>query len=349
MHTRERLILLACAAALGCLLVQQALIVNLREELRQATHKLAASRAVNRRQEEPGAPRPVHAGPSVGESDETRQLAEARKRIEQLRGEVAALRAATSKNGAADEEEPFGNDSDTGPTLAEFRNSLNEVTGLGIAAFSSPKTAELVKKARILGQEAIVEIGAVLLESQDATARFAAAAILEKLGDPAAIAVLSQSLGTESDRLVRRMASHAIALIGDEAGIAALQKLDDDSDIGVRINAAFGLAKVKAPGGLKAYQSFYDSPDTDEFLKVAMLGGFTLLKDPDAVPFLERVYFKSDDLKTKIIVVAALGETPGEQSADLLTRIIASEPEDSVFEAAQKAYKASTGLDPQEP
>jgi len=210
-------------------------------------------------------------------------------------------------------------------------------------------TIALVAAISILGArrrstaDAIAELERLLLESVDATRRFAAAAIFEKLADPAAIPALAVAIENDTDTLVRRMASHAVAFIEDESGIPILQKALGDPEIGVRINSAFGLAKIKAPGGLEAYQAIYDDPTTDSFMKTAILGGYTLFRDPAAVPFLDRVYSESEELRTKLVVVMALGNTPGDESAQLLEKIILTEPEESVLDAAMKAYKECTG------
>ena len=230
------------------------------------------------------------------------------------------------------------------PSVEEFANLLNEVADLGMAAYSSPKSARLVEVAKLIGDEAIVELGALLLESKDASKRFCRRRhSRESLPIPPPSGYWDNRWRVKPTGLCAGMASHAIALIGDSSGVPILTKLDSDPDIGVRVNAAFGLAAANAPGGLAAYQSFYDAPDTDGFIKTALLGGFIMLKSPEAVPFLDRVYFAADDLKTKLIVVTVLGKTPGEGAANLLERIFATEPEDSVFDAAKAAYRETTG------
>ena len=76
--------------------------------------------------------------------------------------------------------------------------------------------------------------------------RFLAAALLEKVGDPAALSALGATLKNDPDLMVRRMASHAAALIGTDAAADVLRPaMANDEDWGVRVNSGYGLAKLK--------------------------------------------------------------------------------------------------------
>jgi len=340
-NTRERLLALACAASIGAIAVQQTRIYLLKNELQAELSQT-------------GKATPKVAGGATGDNTiarlqadliaETAARVEAERERDLLSSQVPDATAHTDPiEGTRDASAP---PPPPPPTIEQFRTSLKELTDLGIGVYKSKKTGRLIKDAEAIGDEAVIEIGVLLLEGRDASQRFAAALLLGKISDPVAVELLSQSLDKETDRLVRRMASHALAGIGDERAVPTLQKLSDDPDVGVRINAAFGLADAEVEGGLQAYQGLYDSDETDGFMKTALLGGFIKLKSPQAVPFLERVYFESNDLKGKFIVITALGETQTAESADLLERIIATEPEDSVFDAAKAAHKKATGNAP---
>ncbi len=98
----------------------------------------------------------------------------------------------------------------------------------------------------------------------DEGARSGAADALGKIGDPAAIDTLIQSMHTDSPH-VRRVAIGAIALIANVSGEQALEEAlsspDDDKE--ARAQAAAGLGKIGTPTAINVLVKTLEDPDQD--------------------------------------------------------------------------------------
>ena len=112
---------------------------------------------------------------------------------------------------------------DEKPASPEIKDLFAKLAEQGLAAFSSPKMKEFIDAVKAGGRPALDFRTNVLRTSKSATERFMAAAVLEGVGDPAAVDALAFALKGDGDDMVRRMASHAIALIGTDAHDSAAE------------------------------------------------------------------------------------------------------------------------------
>ena len=98
----------------------------------------------------------------------------------------------------------------------------------------------------------------------DEGARSGAADALGKVGDPAAVATLIQSMHVDTPH-VRRVAIGAIALIASASGEASLEEAltspDDDKE--ARAQAAAGLGKIGTPTAIDVLVKTLQDPDQD--------------------------------------------------------------------------------------
>src|SRR5258706_315188 len=103
----------------------------------------------------------------------------------------------------------------------------------------------VVAVAPLPGRPAIEFLANLVKPAASATDRFLAAALLEGAGDASAVESLAFALKSDKDDMVRRMASHAIAVLGDPAGESPLRAATaDDTDWGGPVNPAYELANL---------------------------------------------------------------------------------------------------------
>ena len=176
---------------------------------------------------------------------------------------------------------------------------------------------------------------------QDSTStqdRFLLVALLESIGDPAALPVLDTILKNDPDLLVRRMASHAAALIGSDAAMDVLRPaMTNDEDWGVRVNSAYGLAKLKQQDGLDTLQQFYTSADTPAEYRLAILAGLADVAAPTTGPLFRQILADTTDAGYVLIAIGALEKMKDAQALPTLQSIATSTKSDTIRQAAQRA------------
>lgn len=157
----------------------------------------------------------------------------------------------------------------------------------------------------------------------------------------AAIPVLAEALRMDSDELVRRMASHALALIGTEAAEGALRTaVTGDADWGVRVNAAYGLGKMKREDGVRELERSYLSSETPTEYRLAILGGLADVAAPSSVPIFQRILQDTKDAGYLLLAVMGLEKVRDPASRPDLERLAANEAmSKSIREAARKALE----------
>jgi HEAT repeat protein len=212
----------------------------------------------------------------------------------------------------------------------------------GMDALRDPDFKQLAQDLKKAGPKAMEDLAKRLLNAESATERFLAGALIETMGDAAAIPFLSESLGKDEDLLVRRMTSHALAVIGTEPALGALRAaMAGDSDWGVRVNSAYGVAKQGQPDGLKLLEEAYTSSSTPAEYKLAVYGGLADVAAPSSAPIFRKVLSESTDLTYLILSIRAVEKMKDLESVSSLNRIAgdAKYPA-NVREAAKKAADA---------
>jgi HEAT repeat protein len=138
------------------------------------------------------------------------------------------------------------------------------------------------------------------------------------------------------------MSSHAIALIENEAGLPSLRAaMSADSDWGVRVNAAYGVAKQGHADGLKALEDAYKSDSTPAEYRLAVLGGLADVASPSSAPIFRKVLAESTDLTYLYFAIGAVEKLKDASFIPELNRIISdAKYPANVREMAKKAADA---------
>jgi hypothetical protein len=223
------------------------------------------------------------------------------------------------------------------PNIAALFMKLSK---MGFSAFNSKEMGELLEALRKAGKDGLDFAIDRLLKAPTANERFLAGAFLESLKDPAALPALAQALSKDTDGLVRRMASHAMAVIGTDAALDGLRTaMQTDKDWGVRANSAYGLAKLGQEDGLKILEGFYTSPDSTKEQKMAAFGGLADVAHPTSAP-LFRELLTSTEMSYLLVAIKTLEKMKDTASLPELQKLANSAEEESVREAAAKAIEA---------
>lgn len=261
--------------------------------------------------------------------EENRRLA---REVEQLKVEKPAPPKA--KEEKAPEPVPAPAAPDLKPRFAKLVES-------GLAAFQSPDFGELLKTVKDTGKPAVEFLMDVLRSSASATERFLAAALLEGTADAAAIPALAEALKGDKDDIVRRMASHALAVLVAPAAEGPLRAAaTGDADWGVRLNSAYGLAKLKHDDGLRILQQGYESSDTPSEYRFGILGGLADVAAPATAPLFRKILGDSQDATYLLLAIHALEKMKDAGSLPALQQLVASAQPELVKQAATKAIEA---------
>jgi hypothetical protein len=220
----------------------------------------------------------------------------------------------------------------------DFKTSFAALSKKGLAGYRSKEMGELTDAVRASGTSGTRMVIEQLQSSTSPQDRFLLVALLESLGDPSALPALDTTLKTESDLMVRRMASHAAAVIGSDAAVDVLRPaMLNDEDWGVRVNSAYGLAKLKQPDGLEALQKFYASTETPAEYRLSILGGLADVAAPSTGPLFRQILADTTDAGYVLVAIGALEKMKDTQALPDLQRIAASSKSDMIRQAAQRA------------
>jgi hypothetical protein len=214
----------------------------------------------------------------------------------------------------------------------------------GLAAFAKLGESGLVEKFRALGPDGVAILAEQLRDSSS-TDRFLAAAILEGLKDPKSIPALDGATH-DPDLLVRRMASHALAVMNSTDAIASLEgAMQGDDDFGVRANSAYGLAKLGQQSGIDALLQLWNSPGLDPGSRVAVLGGIADVGNPAFAPiFRPLIGDKTKEYTYRILGIMGASKAKDQGALPALETVAAdASDQDSLREAARKAIAAIQG------
>ena len=186
---------------------------------------------------EPLPPAPVAPPPSAAVLDAAAALKEENRALKEKVAELEKAKAAAVAPPKADAKpEP---EKTAAPELKSLFGKLAE---LGLGAFNSPKFKETLEAVKAAGKPGMEFLANILRTSKSATERFMAAALMEGSGDASEVDSLAHVLKGDGDDMVRRMASHALAVLGSPAAESPLRAATtEDTDWGVRVNSAYGL------------------------------------------------------------------------------------------------------------
>jgi HEAT repeat protein len=227
------------------------------------------------------------------------------------------------------------------PPSAGIKERFEKLVELGLTALQSPDTADLLKAVKESGKPALEFLMNVLRSSASASERFLAAALLEGAADPSSVPALAEALKSDKDDIVRRMASHALAVLGASEGEGALRAASiGDADWGVRVNSAYGLAKLKQDDGLHLLQAAYEGSDTPGEYRLAILGGLADVAAPSTAPLFRRILADSKDAGYLLTAIQALGKMKDADALPALQQISSSTQPDLVKQAAARAVQS---------
>jgi len=264
--------------------------------------------------------------------------------------EIAALRAQVAelvaKLDIASKPPPAPPPSETPKTDAAkpgWKEKLDELLKKGVHEYKGAAFFEMLEELKKQGKEGIDKLADRLLHAETGGERFLAAALMEDLKDPSAIPALAQALQKDEDLLVRRMSSHAIAMIQNEAGLPSLRTaMQSDSDWGVRVNAAYGVAKLGQADGVKMLEDSYNAPSTPAEYRLAVLGGLGDVAAKSSAPIFKKILAESTDISALFVAIGAVQKMGDAGFVQELNRIAG----DAKYAAniREMAKKAADGL-----
>ena len=279
----------------------------------------------------PSAPPPVvQALPSPGDTLPHPELATLRARIAELEARLAKApppEAAPREGAEAD--------------LGALGERFGALAAKKLGALGDPELAALIAELKKKKGKGIEFLADKLLRSKSLDERFLAGAMIEGLKDPAAIPALSESLGKDDAGLVRRMSSHALAMIGTDASLPALRAaMAADKDWGVRVNSAYGVAKLGQADGATMLEEAYFSKEAAGYQAI-IFGALADAAHASSAPFFRRVLTESTEIGYLLGSIGTLEKLKDTESVPLLNRIVSDATYDSaVREAAKKAVEA---------
>lgn len=264
----------------------------------------------------------------LAQRDET--IAELRSRIREL--ERAARTGDVAPRAPAD-------------VQAAVRALAREM-GINAYGFLTPDTA-LMKEIAALGPEGVKLLSELLRTGND-DERFVAAAMLEKLGDPAAIPALADALFDQNsdNTLLQRISSHAIAVIGGEEAIAPLERvLEGDGEWGIKANSAYGLANMGREAGIDWLRETYQNTD-DAMAKAALLPAMAEVGDPSYLPILHKLLAEETEYSKRFVALHGVSKIGSAESLPFLQALIDDATADrALVTAARKAFNEISGDD----
>jgi HEAT repeat protein len=267
------------------------------------------------------------------------QLAAENKKLQARIEELEKVKDAASKK--KQEEKPAAAEPAPAPKEAvDYRELFARLSDLGLAAFGDPKFKGALEAIKAAGKPAIEFLTETLRKSKSASERFLAAALLEGAADPSSVDALALALKNDDDDIVRRMASHALAVMGVSSAEVPLRAATaEDKDWGVRVNSAYGLAKLGKEDGLKILRDSYESADTPPEYRLAILGGLADVAAPTTAPLFRKILSDTKDAAYLLVSIGALEKMKDAESIAALQALANSTQPDMVKQRAAKAIE----------
>ena len=259
------------------------------------------------------------------EDELRRSLATAERQRDEARGKLAAATAEKPRSGEGAQ------------TTQELSDAFALLVDKGAAGYGSPEFLELAKQLEAAGAEGVAMMVEVLGSDVGGEAKFLAAGLLEKIGDPAALPALQAALAEDGDLLVRRSASHAIGAIGTEDALAPLRTaMTTDTDWGVRVNAAYGVAKQGGQDGIEMLEDAYFSPETPSEYRLAVLGALADVASPSTAGAFRRILSETEDPAYLMLAMKALAKMKDTGAIEDLQRLSNSDLPEVLRNAARR-------------
>lgn len=281
----------------------------------------------------PTSPTPAEAPPSPD-----RRVAQLEEANRNLRAEVERLRRPPAPAAPAPEGDPPAPVPDAPQAPADLRARFDALTAKGMMAFAGEEARAFLEELKKSpdGRALLLE----KLRSLKAGERFLAAGLLERMGDAGVVGDLAAAYRGEKDMLVRRMLSHAIAVLGEGGEPVLREAMTGDSDWGVRVNSAYGLAKRGHEDALQFLEGAYASEDTPAEYRMALLGGLADVAAPSSAPLFRQILRDTTEPGYLLMSIGALTKMKDTASIPELERLAASTLPESVRDAARKAVEA---------
>ncbi|MGK0362750.1 MAG: hypothetical protein ACI9U2_005071, partial [Bradymonadia bacterium] len=265
-----------------------------------------------------------------------RRLEEARTQLADLKRDNARLKDQVErlKEGQGDVAEPR----EMGEVLFDLKALVKE-HGMNLYG-TLDKSHPLFKELQAMGPEGIKMLSSLLKSGND-TERFVAAALMEKLLDPAAIPALADALHGENkgNLLVQRMSSHALAIIGGEAAIEPLERaMNDGPEWGVQGNAAYGLAQMGRRSGIDWMLDTYTNTD-DPMIRATALPAMAAIGDPSYLPVMHKLLQEETEYSKQTMALQGIAKAGQPESLPILEALIDDPAADKMLlVAAKKAF-----------
>ena len=205
--------------------------------------------------------------------------------------------------------------------------------------FGEKDFARLVEHLKKGGAKSIAYLADKLLNSKDANERFLAAALMAGLADPAVIPHLGKALEGDEAGMVRRMASNALALMKNADALPSLRAaLAADNDWGVKVNSAYGIAKLGQADGAKALEDLYYSKETQAGYQAIVFGALADVATQANLPFFRKILGEKTEIGFQLGAIGVLEKLKAVEALPDLNRIAGDANYDvSVRDAAKKA------------
>lgn len=174
-----------------------------------------------------------------------------------------------------------------------------------------------------LGHEGAVPALLAAAKDPDSETRLYSVWALGTLGDPRAYDAVLEATHSE-DPGMRKMAAYVLGKLEDPRAVPRLEVLLEDRVADVRWNAAIALAELGDPAGLVVLRSIVDrealtrqaqlTSEQSETAIVSALKAFTLLRDQESLPLLEKVAREDPNLRVREAARRAVEATRAESS-----------------------------------
>lgn len=245
--------------------------------------------------------------------------------VRSLRREVEELRSSGLAVTDARADDPVaGTDSDLyARTRAEFDALIDDY---GYGGYFNPRFAALVEAIRRLGATGTDFLFEKIL-AEDPMHRFIATMAVGMLGDVGFVDELEAIAGGDDELAVRRGASRALATMEDARAGEALQRMyAAGGDVGVMVNAWYGLARMGYPQAFASLARLFDAA-TSEVTEEMILSTVLVVEDVRLHPALREVYARDwGSSSARGEILRTLASDPADGSRDFLWRI-AGDPE----------------------
>lgn len=187
-----------------------------------------------------------------------------------------------------------GDCADRSEPSPELRESYQKAWTDMIRAPSPSGEIELIRFATQVGAGAVTDLVA-RMDSDSLTERIVATRVLGRIGSPAGVPRLVEAALSDEDEQVAALSSQSLALaeekvLGEgrefvEQAFLELERKPNGS--ASKINAIYGLVKLRNPRGLQASQQFLLDPDITEQEKLILFTNLLQLGLPELMVIVE--------------------------------------------------------------